>query len=41
MWKLFPATFASNIGPSEMIKIISTPENLYKSAQVPPKWPKT
>ncbi len=35
-----PASFASNLGPSEIIKVISTPENLYKSPQVPPKWPK-
>jgi predicted component of viral defense system (DUF524 family) len=35
-----PASFASNLGPSEIIKVISTPENLYKSPKVPPKWPK-
>jgi predicted component of viral defense system (DUF524 family) len=35
-----PASFASNLGPSEIIKVISTPGNLYKSPQVPPKWPK-
>lgn len=35
-----PASFASNIGPSEIIKVISTPEHLYKSPQIPPNWPK-
>ena len=32
-----PASFASNLGPSEIIKVISTPENLYKSPNIPTK----
>lgn len=36
-----PATFASNIGPSEMIDIISNPDNLYESEKPPDNWPLT
>ena len=35
-----PASFASNLGPSEIIKIITNPENLYKSNRVTGNWPK-
>lgn len=34
-----PATFTSNIGPLEMIDIISNPDNLYKSENPPQNWP--
>ena len=36
-----PATFASNIGPSEMIDIISNPDNPYESENPPGNWPLT
>lgn len=34
-----PSTFASNVGPSEMIDIISRPEHLYHTNQPPNDWP--
>ena len=34
-----PATFASNIGPSEIIDIISRPDNLYELENLPKNWP--
>lgn len=34
-----PATFASNIGPLEIIDIISRPDNLYESKNPPKNWP--
>ncbi|MGF7118648.1 DUF2357 domain-containing protein [Methanobacterium oryzae] len=34
-----PATFASNIGPSEMIDIISNSDNLHESKNPPENWP--
>ena len=34
-----PATFASNLGPLEMIDIISRPDNLYESKNPPKNWP--
>ncbi|MGB9980115.1 DUF2357 domain-containing protein [Methanobacterium sp.] len=34
-----PATFASDIGPSEMIDIISNPDNLHESKNPPNNWP--
>ena len=36
-----PTTFASNVGPSDIIKIISRPEHLYKTDTQPKYWPKT
>jgi len=36
-----PSTFASNIGPSEMIDIISRPERLYHTNYPPNDWPDT
>ncbi|AUB56314.1 hypothetical protein BK007_10005 [Methanobacterium subterraneum] len=36
-----PSTFASNIGPSEMIDIISRPEHLYHTNHLPNDWPDT
>ena len=35
-----PASFASNLGPSEIIKVITTPENIYESDIVPLNWPR-
>lgn len=35
-----PSSFTSNLGPREMIKVISTPENLHKSKNTPKHWPK-
>lgn len=34
-----PTTFASNVGPSEMIDIISRPEHLYHTDDPPLDWP--
>lgn len=34
-----PASYASNIGPSEIIKFISHGENLHKTSNTPPNWP--
>ena len=34
-----PTTFASNVGPSEMIDIISRPEHLYYTNEPPIDWP--
>lgn len=34
-----PSTFASNVGPSEMIDIISRPEHLYHAHDPPTDWP--
>jgi hypothetical protein len=34
-----PATFASNIGPTEIINITNNPQNLHKSSKIPPNWP--
>lgn len=36
-----PSTFASNVGPSEMIDIISRPEHLYHTNDPPHDWPDT
>lgn len=36
-----PSTFASNVGPSEMIDIISRPEHLYHTNHPPNDWPET
>lgn len=36
-----PTTFLSNIGPSDMIDIISRPEHLYKINDPPVDWPET
>ena len=35
-----PATFAHNIGPSDLIDIITRPEHLYKTNTPPNDWPK-
>ena len=34
-----PATFAMNVGPSEMLDIISRPEHLYQAIDPPLDWP--
>lgn len=34
-----PSTFASNVGPTEMIDIISRPEHLYHTTNPPQDWP--
>ena len=36
-----PTTFSSNIGPSDIIDIISRPEHLYKTNSPPIDWPET
>lgn len=36
-----PATFAFNVGPSEVIDIISRPDNLFESKNPPTNWPST
>ena len=36
-----PSTFATNVGPSEMIDIISRPEHLYHAQNPPQDWPDT
>ena len=36
-----PTTFASNVGSSDMINIISRPEHLYKTNNPPTDWPDT
>lgn len=36
-----PTTFASNVGPSDIINIISRPEHLYKTNTTPNDWPET
>ena len=36
-----PTTFASNLGPSGLINIICSPENLYKTENSPSSWPES
>jgi len=37
--EVVPASFASNLGPSEMLDVISRPEHLFKSDETPEDWP--
>ncbi|MBP2046732.1 DUF2357 domain-containing protein [Methanobacterium aggregans] len=37
--EVVPASFASNLGPSEMLDVISRPEHLFKSDDTPKDWP--
>ncbi len=37
--EVVPASFASNLGPSEMLDIISRPDNLFKTEDIPSDWP--
>ena len=34
-----PTTFASSVGPTDIINLVSNPENLLKIDQTPPNWP--
>ncbi|MDG3547273.1 DUF2357 domain-containing protein [Methanobacterium formicicum] len=35
-----PIAFAHEIGPTELVQIVSKPEELFKSDKIPPNWPK-
>ncbi|WP_265101175.1 restriction endonuclease-like protein [Methanobacterium paludis] len=37
--EVVPASFASNLGPSEMLDILSRPDNLFKTEDIPSDWP--
>ena len=39
--EIVPTSFASNLGPIELINIISMPDNLYKTDDAPSDWPES